>query len=604
MAGKINVPVSVAVQGVANTAKQFQILGGSIGKIGKTAGIAGIAFAAFAGAVKAADFATDAIASARDLERNILGLKSVFQEVTPQMMQFAKEAEAVGLSLNDASKASTFIGSVLKQSGFSIKDTADLTERLVKRAQDLATTYGYDVQESLLAITALFRGEYDPIEKFGVAMKQSEINAELAARGLDNLEGAARRFAEQQIRLELLFERSQDAQGAFERGTGTLAVEQLKLAASFQNLQTTVASSMLPVLGEIFQELQVSVEKLEPALTEAFEAAAPALQNLADVLLPIMSDAFIALIENITKVLGLIERMFDPTSKIGEAFTALAANVESLFNSITGNSSAEAIDVWTLMEEAITWVANAISDVIRFIDITVIGFSTLQKMLYAFIQGDWNTLLNTDWSGQIQAQIKIRDAFVENQIAVRQFNKELADQERILDRANKAWSNSWIARGEWAKAQGLVPEVNDPGPKLPDKPKEKAKNYIKEFFDGMAEEVRKQQARLKLEGLGASEGLIDQILGSQGWEKVFKRVLASGTEGIKRLQTQFNRTAAGIKELDAIRKAAEEDALAYIKEAQDAADELTKAWEDAKVAAEDFKRSMAEVSQINVLPTI
>jgi hypothetical protein len=41
---------------------------------------------------------------------------------------------------------------------------------------DLAATYGYDVQEALLGMTALFRGEYDPIEKFGVAMKQNEIN--------------------------------------------------------------------------------------------------------------------------------------------------------------------------------------------------------------------------------------------------------------------------------------------------------------------------------------------------------------------------------------------------------------------------------------------
>lgn len=602
MAGKINVPVSVAVQGVANTAKQFQILGGSIGKLGKTAGIAGLAFATFAGGIKAADFAGNAISGARDLERNLLGLKSVFQEVTPQMEQFSRQAQNVGLSLNDASKASTFIGSVLKQSGFSIQDTADLTERLVKLGTDLSLTYGYDVQEALMGMTALFRGEYDPIEKFGVAMKQSEINAELAARGLDHLEGAARRFAEQQIRVELLFQRSQSAQGAFERGTGTLAVEQLKLAASFQNLQDTVAVSMLPVLGEIFQDLQVSIEQLRPALTEAFEAAAPALQNMADVLLPVMSDAFVALIEGLTEILGIVERMFDPTTEIGEAFTAIAVNLQSLFNTVLGDG-AESIDVWDLLEQAITFVANAIADVIRFIDITVIGLKTLGEMAVAFFTGDWGKLVNTDWSGQIQAQIKIRDAFVENQIAVRQFNKELADQERILDRANKAWSNSWIARGEWAKAQGLVPEDNDPGPKLPDKPKEKAKNYIKEFFDGMGEEVRKQQARLKLEGLGASEGLINQILGSQGWEKVFKKVLASGTEGIKRLQTQFNRTAAGIRELAAIRKAAEEDALAYIKEAQDAADKLKEAYEDAKAAAEDFKRSMAEISGIDVLPT-
>ena len=154
MAGKINVPVSVAVQGVANTAKQFQILGGSIGRLGKTAGIAGLAFGAFAGAVKAADFASNAIAGARDLERNMLGLKSVFQEVTPQMERFALNAQNVGLSLNDASKASIFIGSVLKQSGFSIQDTADLTERLVKLGTDLSLTYGYDVQEALMGMTA------------------------------------------------------------------------------------------------------------------------------------------------------------------------------------------------------------------------------------------------------------------------------------------------------------------------------------------------------------------------------------------------------------------------------------------------------------------
>lgn len=604
MAGKINVPVSVAVQGVANTAKQFQILGGSIGKLGKTAGIAGLAFGAFAGAVKAADFATNAISGARDLERNLLGLKSVFQEVSPQMVQFSKDAANVGLSLTDASKASTFIGSVIKQSGFSIEETADITERLVKLGTDLSLTYGYDVQEALLGMTALFRGEYDPIEKFGVAMKQSEINAELSARGLDNLTGAARRHAEQQIRLELLFQRSASAQGAFERGAGTLAVEQLKLAAAFQNVQDTVATSMLPVLGDIFQQLQGSIETIRPVLKDAFDAAAPAVQNLADALLPALNDAFVALIESLTEALGIVERMFDPTTEVGEALTAVAESVKILFERI-GMMGGDSIDVWGFIESAITFVGNAIADVIRFIDITVIGLGKLGEMATALFTGDWSKLANTDWAGQIQSQIAVRDSIVNTRIALAQVNYEIREQERTLDRANKAWANSWIARGEWAKKQGLIPTVPPvtTGGEGDKKTEQKAKNYIKEFFDGMAEEVRKQQARLKLEGLGASEGLIDQILGSQGWEKVFKKVLASGTEGIKRLQTQFNRTAAGIKELAAIRKAAEEDALAYIKEAQDAADKLAEAYEDAKEAAEDFKRSMAEISGIDVLPT-
>lgn len=605
MAGKINVPVSVAIQGVSNTAKQFQTLGASIGKLGKTAGLAGVGFATFAGAVKAADFAGNAISGARDLERNLLGLKSVFQEVTPQMEQFSRQAQNVGLSLNDASKASTFIGSVLKQSGYSIQETADLTERLVKLGTDLSLTYGYDVQEALMGMTALFRGEYDPIEKFGVAMKQSEINSELAARGMDKLEGAARRFAEQQIRVELLFQRSQSAQGAFERGTGTLAVEQLKLAAAFDNLQNTVAVSMLPVLGEIFMDLQVSVEKFRPALTEAFEAAAPAVQNMAEVLLPAISDAAINAIEALTTILGVMEDLFDPTSEVGVAMARVAADFDSLIQSINYGLASTGLDTLGSFEQLLIGIAHFASGILETVDQIVITMTVLGEAIAAFVDADPDNFFNTDWYGKIDGMKAIRDAFVENQIAVRQFNKELADQERILDRANKAWSNSWIARGEWAKKQGLVPTTPPvtTGGSGDKKNEQKAKNYIKEFFDGMGEEVRKQQARLKLEGLGASEGLIDQILGSQGWEKVFKRVLASGTEGIKRLQTQFNRTAAGIKELAAIRKAAEEDALAYIKEAQDAADKLAEAYEDAKAAAEDFKRSMAEISGIDVLPT-
>lgn len=605
MAGKINVPVSVAIQGVANVSKQFQILSGNLNKVGKTAGLAAAGFSVFAAAVKAGDFAATAVEGARDLERNMLGLKSVFQEVTPQMVAFSQGAESVGLSLNEASKASTFIGSVLKQSGFSFQETADLTERLVKLGTDLSLTYGYDVSEALMGMTALFRGEYDPIEKFGVAMKQSEINSELAAKGLDHLEGAARRFAEQQIRVELLFQRSQSAQGAFERGTGTLAVEQLKLAAAFANVKDTVAVSMLPVLGGIFQNLQESVKELQPALEEAFEAAAPALQNMADVLLPVVRDLLIMAIEGFTQFAKLVEDVFDPTTSLGEAFVALGANVESLIDTFTGPFAALEVDVFDVIRIALEFVANALSDIIRFVDITIIGFQALGKMIGYIITGQFDKLINTDWMGMVQGQIAVRDAFVAQQIAVAQVNKELRETERQTKRITQQAAGLSLSNLPKYIRDNLKGNntVTPPAPETKDT-KVKATNYVKDFYDGIKEEVAKQKARLKLEGLGASEGLIDQILGSQGWEKVFKRVLASGTAGLKRLQSEFNRTAAGIKEIESARKAAEEDAKAAIEKAQKAADELWQAYEDAKQAAEDFKRSIMAISRIDILPTI
>jgi hypothetical protein len=593
MAGKVNVPIGVAIQGLANTQKQLQTLTRGINGVGKTAGVAAIGFAAFVGAVKSADFAAQAISGARDLERNLMGVQTVFEDLTPRMTDFARTASSMGLGMTDAAKSVTFIGSVLKQSGFEISETADLTERLVGLATDLSITYGYDVQEALMGMTALFRGEYDPIEKFGVAMKQSEINSELAAKGMGNLEGAQRRLAEQQVRVQLLFERAADAQGAMERGAGTLAVEQLKLAASFENVRDTVATSMLPVLGGIFADLQVSIRDLQKPLKEAFDAAAPAVERLAEILLPAMRDGFLFVIDSVTELMGIIERMLTPTTEVGEAITAVVENVESLFNTITGGQ-ASSVDAWGFIEAAITFVANAIADVIRFIDITVIGFKTLGEMAVAFFTGDWSKLVNTDWGYQIRQQIELRDKLVESGIAMAKLYdnakvslKEIGDQTEV-------WN-----RPKGPKPAAITPPVVETKPAGP-----AAKDYVKDFFASLREEIAKEQARLKLERLGASESLIENILGSQGWEKVFARVIASGTKGIKTLQAQFNKTAAGIKELEANRKALEEEATKAIEKAQEAADKLQQAYLDAKEAADDFKQSIKETAQLDILPTI
>ncbi len=225
----LNVVSTFKGDGLAAATRQLGAFGNAAGGLGGTLGKVGAALASFGVAAKAVQFTKESIDSARDLERNLFSVKTVFDEFAPAIEKFSLNAEGLGLAQKDAAKASVFLGSVLKQSGFSMEFVTSETQKLVELGVDLAATYGYDVQEALLGMTALFRGEYDPIEKFGVAMKQSEINSELAARGLDKLEGSARRNAEQTIRLELLYQRAADASGAFRAQSGNLYVEQKKL---------------------------------------------------------------------------------------------------------------------------------------------------------------------------------------------------------------------------------------------------------------------------------------------------------------------------------------------------------------------------------------
>jgi hypothetical protein len=234
--------------GIKAAQGQLAGLGASLKGIVGPAAVATLGVQALQGAIK---FAGDAITEARDLERNMAALGTVFGNITPRMAEFSKNAYNMGLSQVEAARTSTFLGSVLKQAGLPMNEVADNTERLTILAQDLATTFGYDTSEALTAMTALFRGEYDPIEKFGVALKQQEVNALVAAKGLGKLTGQELLNAQQTVRMEQLYLRSADAAGAFARQSGTLFVEQKKLTAVFSNMQAMVGTELTPALTSL-----------------------------------------------------------------------------------------------------------------------------------------------------------------------------------------------------------------------------------------------------------------------------------------------------------------------------------------------------------------
>jgi hypothetical protein len=595
MAGKVNVPLTVAIQGLAKTQSQLAQLGKGISSIGKTAGLAAVGFAAFAGGIQIGNFIGQAVEGARDLERNYAGLKAVFDDLTPRMKNFSETAVNMGLSMKDASKASIFIGSVLKQSGFSIDETADLTERLVGLGTDLSITYGYDVQEALMGMTALFRGEYDPIEKFGVAMKQSEINSELAAQGMEHLEGAARRYAEQQIRVQLLLERSADAQGAFARQSGTLAVEQLKLAATFANVKDTVATSLLPGLATAMQEMSGILERLKPEMRAAFEKAAPALERLVGVLMPLIEDGIKVLIDGFGKAAEFVDKLLDPSTSLGETIAAISVAVQGLIEQI--NYGLEE-NPW--VAELAGWLGetllNAIHDVIFGITTFVKLLGVFGEQWHAFVTGDWQTLFNTDWSGQIDGIVSTQAALYDERLEVIKVNAALRETESLAKRITfqaAGLSLSNLPKYIRDSLKGAAPMAPSGGEEE-EKQAKAIKDYVKDFADKIADEVKKQKVRLQLESMTDSEGLIDMILGSEGWEKIWLQI-KQGKLSLETLEKQFRNTAAGAKELADATAKAESDLKDYndaLKEIQDTLDEelvsIRKRFDDVRLGFQDL----------------
>lgn len=176
---------------------------------------------------------------------------SVFGEFSDNVHEYANAAaDAVGLAKDQYGNLAAVIGSQLKNMGVSTDELVGQTDDLISMGADLAATFGGTTSDAVSALSSLLRGERDPIEKYGVSIKQADIDAQKAAMGLAGLTGEADKSATTQATLALLMNQTSAAQGQFARESDTAAGMQQRATAEWQNAQIALGEQLLPVMTE------------------------------------------------------------------------------------------------------------------------------------------------------------------------------------------------------------------------------------------------------------------------------------------------------------------------------------------------------------------
>ena len=192
--------------------------------------------------------------AASELEQSAGAVESVFGEHAATVEAAAHQAaSSVGLAASEYENMSAVLGAQLKNMGTPMDELAGQTSDLISLGADLAATFGGTTADAVAAVSSLLRGERDPIEKYGVSIKAADIQARLAAQGLDGLTGEAARNAEAQVTLQLLTEQTADAQGQFAREADSAAGAQQIAAAEFENAKAALGEGLLPAITAVTQ---------------------------------------------------------------------------------------------------------------------------------------------------------------------------------------------------------------------------------------------------------------------------------------------------------------------------------------------------------------
>lgn len=372
---------------------------------------------------------------AAEAEQSYGAVESIFKSHADTINAASKgAADAVGMSGRAYREQASYIGAMLKNQGVASEDLAGRSQELIRLGSDLAATYGGDVASAVEAIGATLRGETDPIERYGVSIKQADVNAKMAAMGLTGLSGEAEKTARSQALLALLTEQTADAQGQFARETDTAAHKQQVATARIDDAREAIGTALLPVMADLMEKASgvatvigehpkvfvalgaalaglmatvVAVGTIAPIFTAVAAAAAAAEMSMWGYVAAQAAAAapILAVVAAIAAVVGALTLFFTKTEIGREAWQAFTEFLQTAFQSASDAIGGaitwliekwnEAQQVWEVasaaMRAAADWLRDKFNEVITSIVLKFIEWQNnvnqVITVIKAYFQG-------------------------------------------------------------------------------------------------------------------------------------------------------------------------------------------------------------------------
>lgn len=234
-------------------------LGKGMQRAGAGLAIAGLPFAAFV---------TSANDAASNLSESQNAVNVVFGESSSIILDYSKTASTqVGLAASVFNQAGAVMGAMLQNLGFDQEAAAEETLVLTERAADMASIFNTDVSQAMGAIQSALKGEFNPLEQYGVKLNMAAINQRVLAMGLAD---TATEITEEQkatAALAIIMEQTDKVAGDFLNTQDGWANSSKIMTSQLEDMKAELGAELQPVMLDILtivRDLLVAFKGLSP----------------------------------------------------------------------------------------------------------------------------------------------------------------------------------------------------------------------------------------------------------------------------------------------------------------------------------------------------
>lgn len=309
---------------------------GAGGKLGRSifGGVIG-AYAAMGVTQKVTGWIGDAIMAGSNYNETMSKGAAIFGTQMGAVEKWAStSATSVGLSKEAATSAAASFGDMFSQIGFTGKEAANMSTKVVQAAADLGSFSNLDTADVSERISAAFRGEYDSLQAVIPNISAARVEQEAMAKSGKTNASALTAQEKASAVLAIVQKDGNRAMGDFARTSGGFANQMKIAAAQSDDLKGRIGGALQPALqagagvltGVLMPALLGFADKAAPAISSGVEAISGTLGGLGPKIGSVFSgigEFFSPIVQAFQPLLGLGLQLWQALSPVSLVFSAI-----------------------------------------------------------------------------------------------------------------------------------------------------------------------------------------------------------------------------------------------------------------------------------------